>query len=121
MVFRVLPEAWQRRRRLGGLWWRGLGAVGLSRERFRSWPGWQQRAGRVALGGVVAFLLSILVNTLEHYFGEVSGASILTFDASAYIAFAVVALLVVPEWKALPAFPLRLVIPVALVVAGIGG
>ena len=34
-------EAWGRRRELGGLWWRGLGAAGLDRDRFHALPAWQ--------------------------------------------------------------------------------
>jgi branched-chain amino acid transport system permease protein len=106
---------------LGALWWRGLGAAGLSRERFRALPGWQQRAGKLALGGAIAFVLSILVNVLEHFFGNTGHVSIVTFDGSAYIAFGVVALLVVPQWNALPALPLRIAVPAALAVGGLTG
>jgi branched-chain amino acid transport system permease protein len=112
---------WRRRREIGSLWWRGLGALGLSRERFHSLPDWQQRAGKVALGGAIAFLLSLIVNILERSFGEATGVSILTFDGSAYLTFAVLALLLIPEWKALPALPLRLVVPAGLAVAGVVG
>ncbi len=113
-----LRGIWEGRRDLGAVWWRGLGALGLTRARFHALPHWQQRAAKVALAGVIAFLLSLLVNVLEHFFGQTQNASILTFDASAYIAFAVVAAIVVPEWTALPMLPLRLVIPAALVIAG---
>jgi branched-chain amino acid transport system permease protein len=113
-------EAWGRRRELGGLWWRGLGAAGLDRDRFHALPAWQQRAGKVAFGGVVAFVFSLIVNVLERFFGE-GGGSILTFDGSAYLTFAIVALLIVPEWRALPALPLRLVVPGALLVGGVVG
>src|SRR5438046_2662234 len=58
---RFLIELWGHRRDLGALWWRGLGRLGLSKERFQSLPAWQRRAGKVALGGVIAFLLSIAV------------------------------------------------------------
>ena len=113
-------EVWGRRRELGALWWRGVGATGLDRDRFHALPAWQQRAGKVALGGVIAFLLSLVVNVLERYFGQ-GGGSILTFDAAAYLAFAIVALLIVPEWRALPALPLRLVLPASLLVGGVVG
>ena len=43
--------------------------LGLSRERFHACARWQQRAGKVALGGVLAFLISIFVKVLEHSFG----------------------------------------------------
>jgi len=114
-------ELWAHRRDLGALWWRGLGKVGLSRDRFHSLPGWQQRAGKVALGGVIAFLISLLVNVLERSFGQGASGSMVRFDASAYIAFAIVALLLVPNWTALPALPLRLVLPSALVVGAAAG
>jgi branched-chain amino acid transport system permease protein len=118
---RWLMEVWGHRRDLGGLWWRGLAKTGLTRERFHLLPRWQQRAGKVALGGAVAFLLVVLVKVLEHLFGKGASGSIVTFDASAYIAFVVVALLLVPEWKALPALPLRFVLPAAVAVAAVGG
>jgi branched-chain amino acid transport system permease protein len=116
-----LTQLWNRRRELGALWWRGLGTFGLSRERFHALPGWQQRAGKVALGGAIAFLISIFVNVLENLFGNTSNVSIVSFDAAAYLAFAVVALMLVPEWHALPALPLRIVVPVSLVVAALTG
>ncbi len=115
-----IAEVWQRRRDLGALWWRGLAAVGLPRERFHALPHWQQRLGKVALGGVIAFLLVLVIKVLEHYFGE-GHHSVLTFDSSAYIAFLVVALLVVPEWTALPALPMRLVLPGALLIGALVG
>jgi len=118
---RFLSELWANRRNVGALWWRGLGELGLPRDRFHSLPGWQQRAAKVALGGAVAFLVSVVVNTLERFFGQGASGSIVTFDRSAYIAFAVVALLLIPEWKALPVLPLKLVIPGALLVGGVAG
>src|SRR5947208_6314852 len=118
---RFLSELWAHRRDLGGLWWRGIAAVGMPKQRFHSLPGWQQRAGKVALGGVIAFLLSVFVNVLEHAFGSGSTGAIVRFDTSAYLAFAILAALLIPEWKALPSLPLRLVLPGAVVVAGIGG
>jgi len=113
-------DLWRRRRELGGLWWRGLGAVGFTRERFHALTPWQQRLGKVALGGAIAFVLALIVKILEHFFGA-GHHSILTFDAAAYIAFLVIALLVVPEWKALPTLPMRLVLPGAVAVAGLVG
>jgi branched-chain amino acid transport system permease protein len=114
-------SVWRRRREVGNLWWRGLGAIGLGRERYHSRPAWEQRAGKVALGGAIAFLLSIFVNVLEHFFGTTAGVSIFTFDGSAYLAFGVVALLLIPEWRALPSVPLRIVVPAALLLAGLTG
>src|SRR5581483_2120845 len=121
LAVRLLSQLWANRRNVGALWWRGLGELGLSRDRFHSLPGWQQRAAKVALGGAVAFLVSVVVNTLERFFGQSAGGSIVTFDRSAYIAFAVVALLLIPEWRALPVVPLKLVIPGALLVGGVAG
>ena len=112
---------WHRRRELGALWWRALGAAGLSRERYRSLPHWQQRAAKVALAGVILFLVVIVIRVLERSFGEVSGVTIVTFDGSAYLAFAIVALLIVPEWKALPALPLRFAWPAAAAIATVVG
>jgi branched-chain amino acid transport system permease protein len=116
-----LQRTWAHRRDIGIVWWRALGVTGLTRERFHALPRWQQRAGKVALAGVLAFLLSLLVNILEHSFGDNPNASILTFDASAYIAFAIVALLLIPDWEALPSFPLRYVLPASVVIAALVG
>ena len=104
---------WTNRRDLGRHWWRFVGIFGLSKERYLSWRPWQRRAAKVGLAGVLAFLLSLFVNTLEHFFGQ-SGGSILTFDASAYIVFLVIAVIVIPEWKALPDLELRVVVPIAI-------
>ena len=112
---------WAHRRDLGNVWWRALGTTGLTRERFHALPRWQQRAGKVALAGALAFLLSLFVNILEHSFGDNPNASILTFDASAYIAFAIVAILLIPDWEALPALPMRLVLPASFVIAALVG
>jgi branched-chain amino acid transport system permease protein len=111
-----LRGTWEHRRDLGALWWRFLTKLGLSKDRFHAWKPWQQRAGKVALAGVLAFLLSMFVNTLEHFFGSTKG-SILTFDLSAYVVFAVIALIVIPEWGALPDVELRVIVPVAAVAA----
>jgi branched-chain amino acid transport system permease protein len=104
---------WAHRRDLGGVWWRFLAWLGLSKDRYQSWRPWQRRAAKVALAGVIAFLLSLLANILEHFFGQ-NGGSILTFDASAYVVFAVIAVIVIPEWSALPDLPLRIVVPLAI-------
>jgi branched-chain amino acid transport system permease protein len=146
-VTRFLAELWGHRRDLGALWWRIVGTTtrpavqiiswvlvlvtggrvdlhattGLTRERFHALPTWQQRAGKVALGGAIAFLLSTFINVLEHSFGQSVSGSIVTFDAAAYIAFAVVAMIIVPEWRALPELPLRLALPGAVVAGAVGG
>jgi hypothetical protein len=104
---------WTNRRDLGRHWWRFVGIFGLSKERYLSWRPWQRRAAKVGLAGVLAFLLSLFVNTLEHFFGQ-SGGSILTVDASAYIVFLVIAVIIIPEWRALPDLELRVVIPIAI-------
>jgi branched-chain amino acid transport system permease protein len=118
---RFLAGFWANRRELGALWWRALGAAGLSKGRFHSLPRWQQRAGKVALGGAIAFLVSVLVNVLERSFGQGAAGSIVTFDASAYITFGIVVLLLVPEWRALPTLPLKLVLPGALAIGAAAG
>ena len=46
-------------------WWRFLSTFGLTPERFHRLPGWQQRLGKLAVGGVIAFLIAIFVNVLE--------------------------------------------------------
>jgi branched-chain amino acid transport system permease protein len=111
---------WAHRRDVGAVWWRFLGRLGLPKDRYQSWKPWQRRAGKVALAAILAFLLSLFVNILEHFFGT-SGGSILTFDASAYILFAVIAVIVIPEWKALPDLELRVVIPLAILLGLVVG
>jgi branched-chain amino acid transport system permease protein len=118
---RFLAALWERRRDLPALWWAALGRIGLDRVRYRSLPRWQQRALKLVLAGVFAFLLSILINVLEHYFGDTKGVAIVTFDGSAYVAFAVIAVLLVPEWKALPTLPLRVVFPIAALTGAVAG
>ena len=56
---------WARRRELGTLWWRGLGAAGLSRDRFHALPRWQQRLGKVALAGVAGVLYALFVTNVQ--------------------------------------------------------
>jgi branched-chain amino acid transport system permease protein len=99
----TLGDLWRRRRELGTLWWRGLGSVGLTRERFHELPTWQQRAAKVAAGGALAFLISVFINALERFVGT-SGlnVSIVTFDKTAYYTFLVAAFLLVPSWRTLP-------------------
>ena len=55
---------------IGSAWWRGLSSIGMTPERFHGLPGWQQRLGKLAVAGVIAFLIAILVNVLEASFGS---------------------------------------------------
>jgi branched-chain amino acid transport system permease protein len=104
---------------LGEAWWKALAAAGLPRERYRALPTWQQRGLKVVLGGVAAFLLVFVVNLLERFVGSAGGGvSILTFDAAAYLTFAVVVALLVPPWGELPVLG-RLVIPLAVLAIAI--
>ncbi len=69
---------------------------------------------------MLAFLLALVAKVAEHFFGT-SGASILTFDVSAYIVFLVIAIIVIPEWRALPDLPLRIAIPLAILLGLVVG
>jgi hypothetical protein len=93
-------------------WWGALGWVGLTPEGFHAWPRWQQRLGKLAVGGVIAFLVAIFVNVLEASFGSTGSTSIFTFDGSAYLAFLVVGLIYVPEWSKVPLIG-KIAIPLA--------
>ena len=97
---------------IGSAWWRALSSIGMTPERFHGLPGWQQRLGKLAVGGVVAFLVAILVNVLEASFGATGNPSILTFDGSAYLAFLVIGLIYVPEWGNVPLIG-KIAIPLA--------
>ncbi len=89
--------------RIGAAWWGGFSTLGLSRERWRSWPLWRRRLVEAAVVGVAAVLISIVVNLLERYFGTTAGGvSVLTFDPSAYATFAVFLVLFVPWYRPLP-------------------
>ncbi len=83
-------------------WWRFLSTFGLTPKRFHTLPGWQQRLGKLAVGGVIAFLIAIFVNVLEASFGATGSTSIFTFDSTAYLAFLVLGLIYVPEWSKVP-------------------
>ena len=107
-------EMWRGRTEFGTFWWRSLASLGLSHDRFRALPGWQQRLLKVILGGLIAFVIAIFVNILEASFGATGNVAIFTFDGSAYLAFLVVALIVVPEWKKVPLVG-RLAIPLAAI------
>jgi branched-chain amino acid transport system permease protein len=98
-----VADLWRRRSEFGTVWWELVGRTGMTRERFHALPTWQQRAGKVALGGVIALLISVFVNALERFVGT-SGlkVEILSFDPAAWLAFAVLAVLLVPSWRGLP-------------------
>ena len=83
-------------------WWRFLSTFGLTPRRFHTLPGWQQRLGKLAVGGVIAFVIAIFVNVLEASFGATGSTSIFTFDSTAYLAFLVLGLIYVPEWSKVP-------------------
>ena len=108
-----MPGRFQIGSEVGSAWWKALGYVGLTRDGFHAWAGWQQRIGKLVVAGVVAFVISIFVNVLEASFGSTgTSTSILTFDGSAYIAFLVVGLIYVPEWKRVPLIG-KIAIPLA--------
>jgi branched-chain amino acid transport system permease protein len=69
--------------RLRDAWWRALGALGLDEARWRSMPTWKHRAAKAGL----VFVIGVLVL-----------APIYGFDGAAYLAFAVVALIYIPDW-----------------------
>jgi branched-chain amino acid transport system permease protein len=98
-----IGDLWRRRSEFGNVWWDLIGKTGLTRERFHELPGWQQMAGKVGLGGIIAFLISVVINALERFLGT-SGLNvpIVSFDAAAWLTFAVIALLLVPPWRELP-------------------
>src|SRR5262249_37867261 len=98
----LMPGRYHLGSQVSSAWWGALGWVGVTPEGFHAWPGWQQRLGQLAVGGVVAFLISILVNVLEASFGSTGSTSIFTFDGTAYLAFLVVGLIYVPEWSKVP-------------------
>ncbi len=55
---------------LGSAWWRGLSLDRHDAGALPRAPGWQQRLGKLAVAGVIAFLISIFVNVLEASFGS---------------------------------------------------
>ena len=78
-------------------------ALGLTPARWRALPAVARRAATFVLAGLGALLLSVFVNVLERSYGQAEGAeALLTFDWSAYIAFGVLFLLLVPPWGRLP-------------------
>jgi branched-chain amino acid transport system permease protein len=66
------------------LWWQGLGRFGLDEARWHSLPGWKRRAAKAAAVGLL---------------GVVVLAPIYGFDGAAYLAFAVVAVIYIPDWS----------------------
>jgi branched-chain amino acid transport system permease protein len=99
----TVADVWRRRSEVGDLWWRILGKTGLTRERFHELPTWQQRLGKVAFGGAIAFLISVFINALERFLGT-SGLNVqvVSFDPAAWLAFGIIVLLLVPSWRTLP-------------------
>jgi branched-chain amino acid transport system permease protein len=76
----LIGARWRNRHRI---WWSFLGRCGLTEARWKGFRPWQRRA--VKIGAAGALLLVIL-------------APLYDFKPSAYILFAVVATLYVPEW-----------------------
>ena len=66
-----------------GLWWRTLGRIGLSEERWKGLPSWQQRLVKM----VAVVLLGVVIL-----------APIYGFDGAAYLIVLVAAVLYVPDW-----------------------
>ena len=76
-----LAAGWQNRH---ALWWGTLERLGLSEERWQSLPPWQRRAAKAAAAGAILMVVF---------------ASLYGFDASAYVAYLIVAALYVPDWS----------------------
>jgi branched-chain amino acid transport system permease protein len=72
---------------IGDAWWRGLEAAGLSHARWRSLP---QPIRRAVVLGAIGLLALVVMAPLNG------------FDAAAYVAFAVLVLVLVPSWKKVP-------------------
>jgi branched-chain amino acid transport system permease protein len=86
------------RRRLGPLWWGGLGRLGLTEER---WHGLSVTARRGAVALLVAALTLLIV-------GPFAG-----LDTAAIVTWLVFAVLYVPPWERVP-YVGRLLVPLAL-------
>ena len=65
-------------------WWHALGRVGLTEQRWKTWPAWKHRAAKAGFVGLL---------------GVVVLAPIYGFDGAAYLAFAVVAVIYIPDWS----------------------
>ena len=63
--------------------WLALGRFGWTEARWQSLPSWQRRAVKAAIVGLIGVLVL---------------APIYGFDAAAYLAFLVVALIYIPDW-----------------------
>jgi branched-chain amino acid transport system permease protein len=79
-------------------WWRGLEAAGLSHSRWRSLP---QPLRRAIVLGVLGLLALVIL------------APINGFDVAAYLAFAVLVALLVPQWNKVPVIG-KLVVPLGV-------
>src|SRR5437762_8197109 len=71
-------------RRVGELARRALGRAGLDEARWSAFQPWQRRAVKAAVVGLL---------------GMVVLAPIYGFDAAAYLAFLVVAVMYIPDWS----------------------
>jgi branched-chain amino acid transport system permease protein len=69
---------------LHDVWWRGLGRLGMPQARWKTLPTWQHRAAKAGLVGLLAVVVL---------------APIYGFDGAACLAFAVIALIYVPDWN----------------------
>ena len=68
---------------VGAAWWRFLARLGLPESRWEAFPSWQRRLVKVAVIGLV------LVLVLAPIYG---------FNAGAYVGYAALAALYVPDW-----------------------
>jgi branched-chain amino acid transport system permease protein len=87
----------QLRGRVGPAWWAALGAVGLSHDRWRSWPVYVRRAAVLGILGLIGLL-----------FVPFAG-----FSAAAFLTFLLLVAVLVPPWRKLSPVG-RLVVPLAM-------